>query len=69
MTSVITNPDGLILELHNPGQPWSPRSAREAILDTELGLCTYYLPQPHGWMPVDVAGSPESRHLELLDPR
>jgi hypothetical protein len=37
---------GYITHLENPGEPWSPRSCSDVILDLELGQYSYFVQWP-----------------------
>jgi hypothetical protein len=37
---------GYITRLENPGEPWSPRSSTDVMLDLELGQFSYYVQWP-----------------------
>lgn len=77
VTSVQTNAQGYITHVMNDDESWSPRSAADAILDIELGQCTYFMNghagkvqvvdahEPHGlYLRAD---SDETAHNNLLD--
>jgi len=46
VTATTRNAHGYVTQLINPDEPWSPRSAGEAILDIELGQFSYFVSWP-----------------------
>lgn len=46
VTEASQNAHGYIIRLGNPDEAWSPRSAKDVVLDIELGINTYYVQWP-----------------------
>ncbi|WP_213814222.1 DUF3892 domain-containing protein [Glaciihabitans sp. dw_435] len=63
VTAVQTNAQGYITHVMNDAESWSPRSAVDAILDIELGQCTYYVNGPEGRTQVVDAHEPHGLYL------
>ena len=56
--------NGDILDLCKPGQPWSPRSKRDAISDIESGRHRYFVGRPGGVRAyIHVVNGPTGKYL------
>ena len=47
VTATVTSTSGYVALLCNPAEEWSPRSVRDAVLDIELGSCSYFVVVEH----------------------
>ena len=54
---------GDITKLCSPGQPWSPRSLADAVLDIESGAHGYYVDEQAPAVEVSVVQDEEGKHL------